>query len=139
MDFSIIFNYSFNMLQWRIFEEGVRSLVEDCFKTKFPKDGFVDIQGKIKKFDYVNLEKNIVGDSKHYSFTQSGKRPSAKFSTLNEYIWLLQKLPTGWRKFMVIGEDESLVRKYVNEFAPWLEKVTIFFSDGRTILREIKK
>jgi len=127
------------MPEWKTFEDGVRSLVESYFKTKFPRDGFIKIQGKIKKFDFVDLGNNIVGDSKYYSFTKAGNRPSAKFSTLNEYIWLLQKLPPSWKKFIVIGTDESLAKKYVKEFAPWLDDVAIFFSDGKTILREIRK
>lgn len=115
---------------WRIFEDNIRRLVERLYQTRFPKGGLVRINGKAKKFDFVDLKNGIAGDCKHYSFTKTGKRPSAKFSVLNEYVWLLQKLSPHWKKFIVIGDDESLVRKYVNEYAPWLENVTIYFSDG---------
>jgi glutathione peroxidase-family protein len=123
---------------WRIFEDNVRKLIEDLYKTTFPSDGLVKINGKTKKFDFVNLENNIVGDAKYYSFTKTGKRPSAKFSILNEYIWLLQKLPSNWKKFIVIGKDETLVKKYVNEYLPWLEGITIYYSDGENELKIIK-
>ena len=125
--------------EWKIFEDNLRKLLESFYKTRFPKDGLVKINGKAKKFDFVDLENNIVGDSKYYSFTKTGKRPSAKFSTLNEYVWLLQKLPPNWSKFVVIGKDETLVKKYVNEYLPWLDGVTIFYSDGKSELKVIKK
>lgn len=122
-----------NVENWRMFEDRIRELLEDLYKTKFPRDGIVEINGKAKKFDFIDLKNNIIGDCKFYSFTKTGKRPSAKFSTLNEYIWLLQKLPETWRRFIVIGKDESLVRKYVKEYLPWLEGVTIYFSDGKQL------
>ncbi len=122
-----------NLENWRIFEDRIRELLENLYKTKFPKDGLVKINGKAKKFDFVDGKNAIVGDCKYYSFTKTGKRPSAKFSTLNEYIWLLQKLPETWKRFIVIGKDESLVRKYVREYLPWLGGVTIYFSDGEQL------
>jgi len=128
-----------NAPKWRIFENNVRKILENYFKTKFPADGFVNINGKSKRFDFIDLKNKIVGDAKFYSFTKSGNRPSAKFSTLNEYVWLLQKLPNSWKKFIVIGKDKSLVKKYVKEYKPWLENVAIFYSDGKSILNKIKK
>ncbi len=124
---------------WRIFEDNIRRLVEKLYQTSFPKGEFVRINGKTKKFDFVDLKHGIVGDCKRYGFTKTGKRPSAKFSILNEYVWLLQKLSPHWKKFIVIGDNESLVRKYVNEYAPWLDEVTIFFSDGQDKLIPIKR
>ena len=123
---------------WRIFEDNVRKLLEDLYKTTFLKDDFVKINGKTKKFDFVDSKNKIVGDSKYYSFTKTGKRPSAKFSILNEYIWLLQKLPLNWKKFIVIGKDEILVKKYVDEYLPWLEGIKIYYSDGKNELKIIK-
>ena len=128
-----------NTQKWRIFEKNVRKIVEDYFKTSFPQDDFVDINGKNKKFDFVDIKNKIVGDAKFYSFTKGGNRPSAKFSILNEYVWLLQKLPNSWKKFLVIGTDSNLVKKYVREYKPWLENITIFYSDGKSILNKIKK
>jgi len=124
---------------WKAFEDNVRKILENHYKTSFPADTFVNINGKKKRFDFVDFKNNIVGDSKYYSFTKAGNRPSAKFSILNEYIWLLQKLPNEWVRFIVIGTDETLARKYVNEYLPWLENVTIYFSDGKEKLITIKE
>jgi len=87
----------------------------------------IDINGKRKRFDLVNLNHKLVGDVKFYRNTVGGNIPSAKRSTLNEYVWLLQKLPEDWRKFIVIGEDCAMAQKYVDDFSPWLEDVDILF------------
>ncbi|MEM2554895.1 MAG: hypothetical protein QXF09_05865 [Nitrososphaerota archaeon] len=50
----------------------------------------VSIFGKEKEFDLVNLEGRIVGDAKVYRYR--GARPSAEFSTLSEYVWLMENL-----------------------------------------------
>lgn len=126
------------MSDWRSFEINAKKLLEKHFKTFFPLNGSVNIKGKYKKFDFIDPEKKIVGDAKYYSFTATGKRPSAKISTLNEYVWILQKLPSDWKKFIVIGVDRILVEKYVNEFKPWIDGVTIFYSDGKSSLEVIK-
>ena len=80
--------------------------------------GKIDINGKAKNFDLLNTDKKIVGDVKNYKMLRSGKNPSAKFSTLNEYSWLMQKLEQyqnqKWRKIFVIGDDLTFVKKYMN-------------------------
>lgn len=126
-----------NNQTWRVFEANARKLAENYFNVTFPKDEYVEINGKKKKFDFVNFDSEIVGDAKHYSFTKSGNRPSAKFSTLNEYIWLLQKMPPNWTKFVVIGQDKELVQDYYNEFEPWLKSVLVFYSDGEDAFEKI--
>jgi len=101
-------------------------------------EGSLDINGKRKRFDLVNAEHKVVGDVKFYKNTAGGNIPSAKRSTINEYVWLLQKLPEDWRKFIVIGEDLAMAQKYVDDFSPWLEDVEILFfkrPDQLTYLR----
>ncbi|MEM3714717.1 MAG: hypothetical protein QXF82_07200, partial [Nitrososphaeria archaeon] len=76
-------------------------------------------------FDLVNKDKKIVGDIKFYSMPKHGHNPSAKFSTLNEYAWLMQKLKS-WRKIFVIGVDENLIEKYIKRFDKWLDDIEIY-------------
>jgi len=45
-----------NTQKWRIFENNVRKILENYFKTQFPADGFVNINGKSKKFDFVDIK-----------------------------------------------------------------------------------
>lgn len=120
------------------FEKQARMAAEKKFGICLPQDR-VDIKGKWKGFDLVNIREKYVGDVKHYSYTRTGNRPAAKFSTANEYVWLLQKLGKGFRKFLIMGEDEKLVRRYVAEFSPWLEDVQIYFYRPGNKLQRIPK
>ena len=76
---------------WADFEENARRAIEEKLKIELPS-GKVNINGKYKNFDLVNLENKVVGDVKNYKTTSGGNRPSAKFSVLNEYVWLMQLL-----------------------------------------------
>lgn len=114
------------MENWRKFENLARKEFERHLGVKL-SSGKVSINGKNKSFDLVNLNRRIVGDIKYYRNTKSGKLPSAKRSIANEYVWLLQKLPKKIRKFIVIGEDKKMVNKYVYDFKPWLDDVSIYF------------
>lgn len=51
----------------------------------------VNIFGKYKSFDLVNIERKVYGDIKVYINTKGGNIPSAKRSIANEYVFLLQK------------------------------------------------
>ena len=71
------------------FEEIARNAIQKKLGCKL-NNGKLNITGKDKNFDLVNENKRIVGDVKHYSMTKGGNIPSAKFSTLNEYAWLIR-------------------------------------------------
>ena len=92
----------------------------------------IDINGRDKSFDIVNKTQRIVGDVKKYRKTESGKRPSAKFSVLIEYVWLMQMVEKysqsgKWRKLFVIGEDRVMLSDYVKEFDKWLADIEIYY------------
>ena len=60
----------------------------------------LNIFGKYKEFDLVNIEKGIVGDVKYFKF--KGSTPSAEFSNISEYIWLMEN-----SKNQAIGNGEN--------------------------------
>ena len=95
----------------------------------------IDINGKGKKFDLVNIQNQVVGDVKNYTITRSGNTPSAKISTLNEYVWLMGLVEKfskkKWRKILVIGEDKKFVEYYIRIFERWLDNIEIFFFDSK--------
>ncbi|MEM3245563.1 MAG: hypothetical protein QXN16_02235 [Candidatus Micrarchaeaceae archaeon] len=111
------------MAEWEKFENIARTAIEAEVHCPLNK-GNVSIKGKNKSFDLVNKDKKIVGDIKFYSMPESGS-PSAKFSTLNEYAWLMQKL-NGWRKIFVIGVNEELIETYIKRFDKWLGDIEIY-------------
>ncbi|MBT4327400.1 MAG: hypothetical protein HOD60_10950 [Candidatus Nitrosopelagicus sp.] len=95
-------------LDWQRFENVARKAIENELDTIL-NGGKININGKAKDFDLLNIDENIVGDVKHYKMTEGGNNPSAKFSVLNEYSWLMQKLEQyqkqKWQKIFVVGED----------------------------------
>lgn len=103
----------------------------------------ININGKWKRFDIVNKPERIVGDVKHYTITAGGNLPQAKFSTLNEYVWLMQMAerynpPEGWRKLLVIGEDRKVPEKYAEIYGRWLDGIEIFYFSRETgIIEEV--
>lgn len=118
-----------SQLDWQHFENIARKAIENelgCILN----GGKININGKVKDFDLLNIDEKIVGDIKHYKMTDGGNNPSAKISTLNEYAWLMQKLEQyekqKWRKIFVIGEDLNLVKKYISTFDALLDDIEIY-------------
>ena len=78
-------------MDWKEFENIGRRALENELDTILTSEK-ISINGKIKSFDLLNIDENIVGDVKYYKMTSGGNDPSAKFSILNEYSYLMQKL-----------------------------------------------
>jgi hypothetical protein len=126
---------------WSDFEGKARKAIEEEIKIKLSNEK-VNINGKFKNFDLVNLQNKIVGDIKHYKRTSVGNRPSAKFSILNEYVWLMQLLEifdnTKWRKLFVVGEDLEMLKNYVTEFEQWLGDIEFYYYSENTGIKRIR-
>ncbi|MEM4736885.1 MAG: hypothetical protein QXD41_03360 [Nitrososphaeria archaeon] len=111
-------------------EEIAKRVMERHFGIKLEKKN-VNIFGKYKEFDLVNIENCIVGDVKHYSF--KGINPSSEFTNLSEYCWLMEKLEKWsgkkWKKFIVGLGNKETFEKYVKQYGPWLGDIEIYFID----------
>jgi len=123
-------------------EETLRKIISEYLKIPLTK-AKVNICGKYKEFDIVNIEHKIVGDIKYYKF--KGSTPSAEFSTLSEYVWLMEKLEkctnTKWRKIIVGAGNKRTFEEYAKRYGPWLEDLEIYFIDENNqvqIIRNIK-
>jgi len=129
------------MSSWSNFEENARMALEKELGVVLSSDK-ISICGKYKSFDLVNLENKIVGDVKHYKITSGGNRPSAKFSILNEYAWIMQLLEKSdgskWKKLFVIGEDLEMLKKYIAEFNNWLGDIEFYYYSDKTGIKKIK-
>lgn len=113
------------------FERAARKALATHLKIDLAT-GKININGKEKSFDILNKGKKIVGDVKNYRTTESGNRPSCKFSTLNEYCWLIELVEKfsnsgKWRKLFVIGEDKDMLLQYIKEFKPWLDDIEFYY------------
>ena len=126
---------------WSDFELHAREAIQKELNVELSSGGVI-INGKIKNFDLVNQDKRIVGDIKNYKITEGGNRPSAKFSILNEYAWLMQLLEKydghKWKKLFVIGEDIEMVKHYVKEFDKWLEDIEVYFFSSSFGLKKMR-
>ena len=128
-------------IDWQQFENIARKLIESELNTIL-NSGKININGKTKDFDLLNIDEKIVGDIKHYKMTSGGNNPSAKFSVLNEYAWLMQKLEQfdnqKWKKIFVIGQDRKVVEKYISTFDLWLDDIEIYFCDSDSTLEKMR-
>jgi len=128
-------------MSWQFFELEARKAIEEKLNMSLSSRGLL-INGKIKNFDLVNEKNKVVGDIKNFKITSGGNRPSAKFSTLNEYVWLMQLLEKydghKCKKLFVIGEDLKMVKMYVNEFDKWLDDIEIYFYSKNDGLKKIR-
>ena len=113
-------------MDWQDYEDSARETISKHMNVELQNIA-LNIDGKRKKLDLVNTQLKYAGDVKFYKNTAGGNIPSAKRSTMNEYVWILQKLPDDWTKFIVIGEDYEMAKKYVDDFEPWLGDVDILY------------
>ena len=127
--------------RWKKFEGMARNAIEKEVGGTLP-GGETGITGKTKRFDLLNVDGRIVGDIKHYRMTAGGNIPSAKFSILNEYAWLMQRLEQHqkrkWRKIFVIGDDPVVVKKYSSTYDAWLDDIEIYFCDAKGRLKKYR-
>lgn len=49
------------------------------------------VSGIRKQFDYVSADGQIVGDAQYYTLIGGERLPPAKFATIAEHVWLLEK------------------------------------------------
>ena len=130
------------MADYARFEREARDALAEHLGIELHGDE-ISINGKWKNFDIVNKSQRIVGDVKNYRMTSGGNRPSAKFSVLNEYCWLMQMVekynqPGNWRKLFVIGEDKGMLLHYVKEFDAWLDDIEIYYFSSKSGIEQVR-
>jgi hypothetical protein len=86
--------------------------------------------GVTKKFDLVSADGHIVGDAKYY---KNIAVPAAKWSTIAEYVWLLQHVPNAKRRFMAFGLDVEVATRWLSRFRGLTEGIEFFYLDGITL------
>ena len=67
-------------------------------ERKFP----IGHPSKDHKFDLVSTDLKFVGESKNYSWTETGNTPSAKIGFINEAVFYLYHLPKDKNRFVVL-------------------------------------
>jgi hypothetical protein len=77
------------------------------------------------KFDLVSGDGEIVGDAKYY---KNIPVPAAKWSTIAEYVWLLQHAKAR-RRFIVFGHDRKVPERWLERYRLLTEGIEFFFLD----------
>jgi hypothetical protein len=104
------------------FESYTRKVMSDLFKTALTAK-----KGNLPKiFDLVSDDEQIVGDAKYYSLVRGKSLPPAKFSTIAEHVWLLEK--TGAKtKFLIFGNDRRVPEEWLKRYGKLVGDVRFYF------------
>lgn len=120
----------------REFEVIGRKLMSDYFKTRLDPGEF---KGIPKLFDYKSEDDSIVGDSKFYTLVRGRNVPPAKFSTIAEHVWLLEKVPAK-NKFLLFGNQKEVPAEWLKRYGHLVTGIKFFFascSEGKWSLEEL--
>ena len=90
------------------------------------------VEGVRKQFDLVSADETIVGDAKYYTAVNGTSLPPAKFATIAEYVWLLEKTKAE-KRFLIFGNDRRVTEWWLDRYGNLLRGVQFFFlsDDGR--------
>ena len=110
------------------FQKEVQVFLTNHWNKKF-SEGKININGVEKTFDLVSEDKEYIGDVKYY---KNIKVPAAKWSTIAEYVWLLEK--TNAKKiFLVFGKDVDVPKRWLKRFGPLTNVEFYFFESGKLL------
>lgn len=104
------------------FEALCRNVMAEKFGTVL-RSGCVD--DVPKQFDMVSEDGTIAGDAKYYTAV-NGTSPPAKFATIAEYVWLLEKTKAK-KKFLVFGNDRRVATWWLDRYSHLLNAVELYF------------
>ena len=117
------------------FEEMARKKMAEHFGVEvfpFPYKA----EGWPKAFDIVSRDLKVVGDAKRYSMVRGVRIPPAKFSTISEHVWLLEKIQAE-RKFLVFGRDKRVPEEWLKRYGHLVEGVEFYFLDNEGNLERL--
>lgn len=117
----------------RAFESHAARFLSDLWGVDLAARSVTLRGGVTKKFDLVSADGRIVGDAKYY---KNIAVPAAKWSTIAEYVWLLQHVQSADCRFMVFGLDREVAARWLHRFRPLTHDVAFYFFDGSE-LREL--
>ena len=84
------------------------------------------VPGVPKGFDLVSPDKQVVGDAKFYTMVNGIGLPPAKFATIAEYVWLLEKV-VAKQKFMVFGNDRRVPGEWLRRYGRLVVGIDFYY------------
>ena len=113
-----------NLAPAAAFEATARKAMEERYGTKL--DAAI-VAGVPKRFDFVAADCSVVGDAKFYTLVKGTGLPPAKYATIAEYVWLLEKTKAE-HGFLVFGNERRVPDGWLKRFGK-LTAVQFYFID----------
>jgi hypothetical protein len=105
------------------FEEQARRVMSQYFGVSL---SIGKVTGVPKGFDLVSPDKQVVGDAKFYTMVNGVGLPPAKFATISEYVWLLEKV-VATQKFIVFGNDRRVPEEWLTRYGRLVSGVEFYY------------
>ena len=78
-----------------------------------------------------------MGDAKYYTAVNGRGLPPAKFATIAEYVWLLEKT-TARRQFLVFGNDRRVPEWWLDRYGN-LTEVEFYYASDTGVLEPLNQ
>lgn len=117
------------------FEEKARIIMSKHFSQELYPQKIKNIP---KLFDLVSADNSIVGDAKYLTMVRGTSIPPAKFATIAEYVWLLEKT-SAKKKFLVFGKDKRVPEKWLKRYGVLVSNVDFYFIDSNSKLEKLDR
>ena len=109
----------------RSFETLARKKFTEHFKIGLTERNILGIG---KRWDMVSSNGSIVGDAKYYTLVRGTRLPPAKFATIAEHVWLLEKT-NAEIKFLVFGNQIEVPQRWLEKYGNLITDVQFYFMD----------
>ncbi len=80
-----------------------------------------------KRFDLVSPMEDIVGDAKCLTLVRGVNLPPAKFMEIAGHVWLLERLTSAKRRFLVFGSQRRVAEWWLEKYGALVTTVEFYF------------
>jgi hypothetical protein len=115
------------------FENLVREKLSGHFQSSLTEKS---VPGIGKRWDMVSSDGSIVGDAKYYTLVRGKALPPAKFATIAEHVWLLEKTNADI-KFLVFGNQIEVPQLWLKKYGTLVSDVNFYFMDDEGNIEQI--
>ncbi len=84
------------------------------------------VPGVRKQFDFVSPDRQVIGNTAYGAGVRGTALPTAKFATIAEHVWLLEKTGAS-TTFLVFGSDREVPAVWLERYGSLLGGVAFYF------------
>ena len=77
-----------------------------------------------------------MGDAKFYTMVNGVNLPPAKFATIAEYVWLLEKTFAA-KKFLVFGNERRVPEEWLTRFGRLISGIEFYFLGASDVIERL--